>query len=165
MNGEEAFFRKIFSDMLREICSGDSLGEAFCQEWYRILALKLIRSGLLVQAAEGTALPHRDSAALKALIAEHYSEELDLDELAARLHMNKYHMAHRFTAAYGISPIRYLTQIRIREAKCLLVHTDHSIAEIAAMVGFSTQSYFAQTFRNVCGESASAYRRRIASQT
>ena len=53
----------------------------------------------------------------------------------------------------------YLNDKRIRCSKELLQSTDHSIAEVAQLSGFSSQSYFAQSFKKACGVTAGSYRK------
>ena len=50
---------------------------------------------------------------------------------------------------------------RVEEARVLLRDTSHSISEIAGIVGFSSQSYFAQVFQKAVGESPGEYRKRL----
>jgi len=59
----------------------------------------------------------------------------------------------------GLSPNRYLTAVRLREARRLLVETGLSIGEIAERVGYSDPLYFSRRFRSDVGVTARAYRR------
>lgn len=97
--------------------------------------------------------------AVKRYIDANYSEDICLDSLAGLAHLNKYYLIHAFTESYGISPINYLNEKRIQNCKELLASTDYSIAEIARLSGFSSQSYFSQSFRKSCGMTAKAYRK------
>lgn len=92
-----------------------------------------------------------------------YGDTITLDTLAHVAHMNKFYLAHTFTRYTGISPIRYLLEKRMTEAKNLLATTDYSISQIALSVGFSSQSYFAQVFRKETGMSPALYRKSISS--
>ena len=89
--------------------------------------------------------------------------EASLEELAELVHVNKYHLVHTFSTDYGLSPIQYLISRRIEEGKNLLRTTDYSIAQIASFSGFSSQSYFAQTFQKSMGMSPTQYRRQARS--
>lgn len=73
--------------------------------------------------------------------------------------MNKYYMVHAFTRYKGVSPISYLINRRIDEAKELLTHSNLPIAKIAQSVGFSSQSYFSQVFRKEVHMTPGAYRK------
>ena len=69
-------------------------------------------------------------------------------------------MAHTFQREFGVSPINYLISRRIEESRFLLRETDHSISQIAQILGFSSLSYFSQSFRRLEGVSPVEYRRR-----
>lgn len=83
------------------------------------------------------------------------------DQLAAVTHINKYYLAHAFQKEYNISPINYLLRRRITESKALLASTDHSLTQISELVGFSSPSYFSQSFRRLEGMSPIEYRRTV----
>ena len=71
--------------------------------------------------------------------------------------------SHTFQKEYGISPITYLMQRRIAESKYLLGNTDHSLSQIASMLGFSSLSYFSQCFHKAEQMSPTSYRKQIRS--
>jgi AraC-like DNA-binding protein len=68
------------------------------------------------------------------------------------------HLAQLFTDAVGVSPHRYLTQLRLERAKDLLRHSDASITQIALELGFSSSQHFAWALRRATGQSAQAFR-------
>ena len=103
--------------------------------------------------------PSKECAQIKRYLDSNYGEDINLDQLAALSHLNKYYLSHEFTRYYGISPINYLNRRRIEVCKNLLENTDHDISDIAHLAGFSSQSYLAQSFRKSCGMTAMEYRR------
>ena len=84
-----------------------------------------------------------------------------MDTLAAFCHLNKYYLSHSFNECYGIPPIKYLNQKRIEESKRLLETTNFSVLQIASIVGFSSQSYFSQTFKKAVGQTPLEYRKEM----
>ncbi|UOQ86751.1 AraC family transcriptional regulator [Gracilibacillus salinarum] len=70
-----------------------------------------------------------------------------LEDLAARLHFNKYYLCHFFKKEFGMTIQQYVLQRRMYEAKKLLVETNTSIADIAVQIGFSTASNFIRCFK------------------
>ena len=68
-------------------------------------------------------------------------------------------MAHAFKREYGVSPINYIIDCRIREGKRLLAETDLAPSQIASILGFSSSSYFCKTFSNIEGTSPTEYRK------
>uniref|UniRef100_UPI003AF56FDF helix-turn-helix domain-containing protein n=1 Tax=Bifidobacterium pullorum TaxID=78448 RepID=UPI003AF56FDF len=63
-----------------------------------------------------------------------------------------------FREATGLSPKRYLTSIRMSEARMLLESTDYPIAEVADIVGYDNPLYFSRVFRAHVGMSPSQCR-------
>ena len=95
---------------------------------------------------------------VKKYIDLNYSESLSLDDLAEISHLNKYYLSHTFKEQTGLSPIEYLNETRIKNAKILLKSTNYSVSEISSFTGFSSQSYFSQRFKKITGLSPRQYR-------
>ena len=102
---------------------------------------------------------NRECELVRRYIDNHFKENLRLDELAALAHLNKYYLSHAFQKEFGTSPISYLISRRIQESRYLLTDTDHSLSQIAHILGFSSLSYFSQSFRRLEGISPMEYRR------
>lgn len=93
-------------------------------------------------------------------IDERYAEDLDLQAIARRFKVSHFHLAHRFKATVGCSPIYYLIRRRVGEAQSLLINTDLSVADVAGRVGYRHPSYFNTAFKRVVGVTPGVYRRR-----
>jgi len=72
--------------------------------------------------------------------------------------------ARCFEAAYGETPIRYLTRRRIERAQDLLRHANLTVTEICHAIGFTSLGSFSSRFRQMVGESPTAYRDRWAAR-
>jgi AraC-like DNA-binding protein len=105
-------------------------------------------------------LPHLRRA--RDHIDRNYAAPLDLDALAAVAGVSKYHFARCFEATYGETPIRYVTRRRIERAQDLLRNANLTVTEICLVVGFSSLGSFSSRFRQLVGESPTAYRDRWA---
>lgn len=135
-----------------------------CLAHMDILMVQLIRSASVSVTQAPSRFPaNRQCAAVRQYIEQHYKESITLDLLAEKASINKFYMAHAFKREYGVSPINYLISCRIREGKRLLSETDLSLSQIAAVLGFSSSSYFSQSFRSAEGMSPTEYRK--ATQT
>ncbi len=99
------------------------------------------------------------SEKVREFIKSNYSEDLSLNELAALVYVNPYHLSHIFKEEIGMSPIQYLIKCRIDEAKRLLEHTDLSVKEVAQRVGYPNANYFNILFKKMTGESPGKFRR------
>jgi AraC-like DNA-binding protein len=97
-------------------------------------------------------------------IDKHYAAPLDLDRLAQVAGVSKYHFARSFEAAYGLTPIRYLSRRRIERAQDLLRHANLTVTEICFLVGFNSLGSFSSLFTRLTGETPTAYRNRWAAK-
>ena len=97
-------------------------------------------------------------------VDHNYREPLVLDELARVAGVSKYHFARSFEAAYGETPIRYLTRRRIERAQDLLRVANLTVTEVCMAVGFASLGSFSARFRQLVGESPTAYRDRWATR-
>ncbi len=93
-----------------------------------------------------------------------YGLPLDLATLADAAGYSKYHFAREFAAAYGETPMAYLTRRRVERARDLLRTANLSVTEICMLVGFSSLGSFSARFSALVGCSPSAYRARIVAE-
>lgn len=101
---------------------------------------------------------------IKDYIDTHYMETFTLDDLAGNFHLSKYHLVREFSRCYSLSPMAYLEDRRIREAKYLLSSTDLSVTAIASTLAFSSTSYFSQRFHAAADLTPLEYRKRKQSE-
>lgn len=132
--------------------------ELICQAYMEILILRLMRVTRF-SVASGSPSASNQCAAIRHYIDTHYKETLTLDILARQAHLNKFYLAHAFKEEYGMSPIHYMITRRVEESRYLLRETDMSMSQIARILGFSSASYFSQSFRRAEGISPMEYRK------
>jgi two-component system, response regulator YesN len=79
--------------------------------------------------------------------------------VADMVNVDPCHLSKTFKSIKGVSPMEYLTNLRIDKAKALL-SDDSSIMlkDIAEIVGYSNQYYFSRIFKIITGLSPSEYR-------
>lgn len=85
-------------------------------------------------------------------IEEHFSEEVSISGLSALCHMCESGFFRQFRRATGVTPIAYKHNIMIQNALDMLSHTDLTIEEISARVGFSSSNYFRKVFFDITGK-------------
>ena len=125
--------------------------------FYNILA-ELQR---LTHAQSREPIPQKIALA-RELIEKSYADALfSIDTLAHQIGVSTSYLRREFLAAYGSAPIQYLKEIRIRNAKRLLLLGDSTVAKTAALCGYTGTSYFIQDFRKATGESPRRYQQRI----
>lgn len=146
-------------EMLREIEEKAWGYDIICQNLLEILLVRAMRSSnYAARVVPSVNKVSKECAAARRYIDSHFKENLSLDQLAAMVHINKYHLVHSFTKAYGTSPINYMLSLRLQESRYLLQSSDHSMSQIAQIVGFSSPCYFSQVFHKAMGMSPREYR-------
>ncbi|MCU6216894.1 AraC family transcriptional regulator [Enterobacter bugandensis] len=90
---------------------------------------------------------------------EHYQEKFRLDALAAELGRSRSYVSRKFHAETGEKIHHYLNTLRLRKACECLLHSDASVREIAARVGFSDVTWFISAFKKGIGETPLQYRK------
>lgn len=97
-------------------------------------------------------------------MAENFSTETDLGEVARQAGMSKYHLCRIFKKAMGMSPMQFLNATRIERAKKLLAETSLTTTLIAIEVGFNDAGSFISHFKKITGTTPSAFRKSFRSQ-
>lgn len=87
---------------------------------------------------------------------EHYSESLALDDLCAKARLSRSHLGSIFKKVTGRSPVDYLIEIRINQAKAMLRDGCY-VSEVAVKTGFNDLFYFSKCFKKREGISPSDY--------
>lgn len=101
----------------------------------------------------------RAVAMAKRYIDENFHEPIHLDDLAAFVGLTRFSLAKQFRQRVGVSPYRYVCQVRVRQAKAMMEQGQRP-TEIASEVGFFDQSHFARHFKRLCGMTPRQYRTR-----
>ncbi len=95
---------------------------------------------------------------LQVHIEQHYSEELQLDDLSKKFAFSRRTMVRRFKAATGITPIVYIQQVRVEAAKRELENSIKRIDEIIYSCGYNDGATFRKIFKKNTGLTPGAYR-------
>ena len=86
---------------------------------------------------------------------------IDVSEVARRHGMSRSRFSHRFKAATGVSPARFLLNIRLEEAARRLAHTDETLTAISGATGFADANHLCKAFRRRFHTSPGAFRRQL----
>ena len=93
-------------------------------------------------------------------ILANLSQPITTDSLSKACGMNRTYLCKRFAEETGLTPGQYVTQVKMEEARRLMDITAKSIAEIAAYLGYSSQSHFHRVFKAHAGMTPAQYRHR-----
>ena len=91
-------------------------------------------------------------------IQHEFHRNISLEELAECVSLSKYHFLRTFEKAFGVTPMQFITDERIRQAKYRLLNTRESINSISDSLGFSSAGYFTKVFKKEIGMTPSEYR-------
>jgi AraC-like DNA-binding protein len=91
-------------------------------------------------------------------IRTHFREPLRLEQIAEKLHLSSSRTRHLFIEVLGKGFKEYVLQLRIDEAKSLIIHTNRTILDIVFLCGFQSQAAFYEAFRRLVGETPGEYR-------
>jgi AraC family transcriptional regulator len=94
-----------------------------------------------------------------ALMRSSLGERLTVDDLAREAMFSKFHFTRLFTRATGLSPLRFLSAMRLEEAKRLLLTTALTVTEISYRVGYNSVGTFTSRFAASVGAAPTTFRR------
>jgi AraC-like DNA-binding protein len=107
-----------------------------------------------------TLYPHYDLTkkikAAKLYIDKHFSEDINLDKIADKALISKFHFIRLFKKYYGRTPNQYLQEVRIEMAKKILLK-GKSIDEVCNAIGFGSKTSFISLFKKMTGITPLAY--------
>ncbi len=93
-------------------------------------------------------------------INNHYSEELTLETVSSRYYLSTCYFSRTFKEATGFHFVEYLNNVRIKEAKKLLLNSHLTVNEIASATGFHSSTHFGRVFKQIVGCSPSSYKKK-----
>lgn len=142
----------------------DDLGREAALAIARSLVLFLRRPGsqsqfsaqLAAQFAERDGLRH-----VQQWIADHPDADLTVAAMAARANMSERHFARAFRDEVGVTPARYVEQVRLEAARRLLEETDEGVEAVARRCGFGTAETMRRAFLRAFHTSPAEYRCRF----
>jgi len=115
------------------------------------------------EARRGTAsapggLPPYQLRQVAEFIHAHIDQPINLPQLAAVASLSPFHFHREFKRSTGLTPGKYIFQLRIERAERLLSESNLPLAQVALQVGFADQSHFTAAFRRATSITPRAYR-------
>jgi AraC-like DNA-binding protein len=115
---------------------------------YRLLTSE--QSASLRHIAAGDSQTNRVAKAIEWL-KNHYFEPLHVAELAQRVNMSVSSLHHHFKEVTALSPLQYQKQLRLHEARRLLMRQSGDVSTVALMVGYESSSQFSREYSRLFG--------------
>lgn len=95
----------------------------------------------------------------KQYINDHYDLPITLKEVSTYIGLSRIYFSTTFKKETGYNFSDYLINIRIQNAKQLLIHTDMDIYDIAQKIGYTDRKHFSKVFKKICGMTPTEYRK------
>ncbi|WP_345074382.1 AraC family transcriptional regulator, partial [Hymenobacter fastidiosus] len=95
-------------------------------------------------------------------IKQHLTEQLTVEKLSALACMSKATFFRVFKRELGLTPIEYVIQERLAEAKRLLRHPLSTVADVCFRAGFNNTAYFQKLFKQYEGVTPGLYKKQYA---
>jgi two-component system response regulator YesN len=135
------------------------------RSYFRLCAVRRLEEGAyrVMETMRGS----RDQPTVKAIgqikayIADHYGEQINLQELADMVAMNKSYMCTLFKQETEMTIWTYIVAERMKMARNRLMQTKDRVYEIANDVGYEDVNYFSQLFKKHFGMTPNEYKRRM----
>jgi len=148
----------LFSSLLRE--PGDAQGyDAFAQAVLVQILYYLGRETINSEKRRKDSPAHQKIGKVIDLLNAAYATDLDVPELARRFNISASHLSRLFKAETGYTIVDFFHEVRIREAKRLLLETDLKVSDIAERTGFGSLTHFGRVFKEITGHNPLHFRR------
>lgn len=141
-----------FMEEVRCFGSMQELKQAFLHHYQRIL------DNMRTQVKERD---YPRIAEVKQYIYDHFDEDIKMNQMAEMACVNSYYFSALFKKETGQNFKKFLTDVRMKEAKKLVVTTDYKTYEISERVGYNNVRQFTEKFKEYYGCSPSEYKNKI----
>lgn len=142
----------------------EDLGRELALQVAQQLVLYLHRPGGQRQFSPVMAMQSQQRTSFSELViwmAENLDQALDVDTLAARACMSPRHFSRKFQQESGVSPMRFLSRLRLEKSRTLLEERAQTIQSIALQCGFQSAETFRRQFQKYYGLSPMHYQGRF----
>lgn len=139
------------------------VGPTAAQAISKFLLLQWHRDGQIPYIAFRQTLDHGDAVVLEAQewLARHFTVASPVEEVVKRSGLPERSFKRRFAQATGYSPIAYIQQLRVQEAKRQLERTEAAVDDISWKVGDEDPAFFRRLFKRLTGIIPGMYRRKF----
>ncbi|NEW08352.1 AraC family transcriptional regulator [Paenibacillus sp. SYP-B3998] len=158
---EQSFIENLFEKMIHEE-SRQPPGFVHYQQLLLIELLIFIKRKVDAGESSSWEEPHRTHKKVFEIIDyihSHYNQRLTLACLSKRFFISASYFSRIFKDTTGFTFIEYLNNVRIKEARLLLLESKFNMTQISESVGFDSLTHFGRTFKEITGLPPLQYRR------
>ncbi|MFC5449811.1 helix-turn-helix transcriptional regulator [Paenibacillus aestuarii] len=88
----------------------------------------------------------------------HFAEGITVNEISKYVGVDRTHFSKSFRKSFGVTPVQYLQQLKMKTAKSMLTETENNLAEIAQSIGYPDVFTFSKAFKKLVGMPPNHYR-------
>lgn len=92
-------------------------------------------------------------------INNNYFDDINLEDISKKYFLSTYYLSRTFKEITGFGFIKYINNVRIKEAKKLLMNEQLNINEIASKTGFKSNTHFGRVFKEITGLTPSIFKK------
>ncbi|MGG4146489.1 AraC family transcriptional regulator [Paenibacillus algorifonticola] len=146
-----------FEQLYREQKGADSIDQLITLNGLQEILLLVSREAELVNIS-----PIKLTLAKKIenYLVANFRQPVEIDDLADLISRSHNYTSSIFKNVTGQSPIQFMHQLRIAEARRLLLHTDMGLSDISQYLGYYDTSYFYRMFKKIMGTTPTEFRAR-----
>jgi AraC family transcriptional regulator len=122
------------------------------------LALELLAAVRRLNGNRTTRVAPKCIQLARDVLLAQYATPINISDVAASVGVHPVYLARAFRSYFKCSPGEFVRRLRLDEAKRRLIETRQSLAEIALLSGFASQSHFSTSFRKSTGQTPKSYR-------
>ncbi|MFI4911582.1 MAG: AraC family transcriptional regulator [Sedimentisphaeraceae bacterium JB056] len=151
-----AKIQSLFENIAESCFEKSENSQIICDSFLKILLIKL--NTMILDNRE-----HPNTSRLKYLechnyISNNFSSIISIDDIADKCCINSIYLCRLFKKHANISPMAYVTKLKMNKAALMLIQTDYSIKQISIMLNYENQYYFSSVFKKIYGISPKFYR-------
>lgn len=150
-------YSEVLGKLFMEEQNENELDVRMKENYMNILLLKLLKKRSIFPDSGGM----KDSRIKNtvAFIRTNFLKKLDLDILAGKAGLSKYHFIKLFQKETGTTPFQYIQDLKLEKAISLLRFSDYNISQISDALGFPDIQTFSRAFKNKMRRSPLNYRK------
>lgn len=150
----------IINKLIRVCSGGDKAKDIFADLNLKELLIRLVQSQHLQQVSVESDENNNHSRLHYVLnyIHEHLTEKIAVDALSRKAYLSRNVFFKWFREQFGITPLDYINNERIKLAKQLLAHPANNVRSVSMQCGFSDVNYFVRLFKKTEGITPKAYK-------
>lgn len=155
--GNSTEYHQLFRKMIQELQLIRPHFEEYLSLLLRELFLLISRQTPIGISSQNRMLQKEMEEATQ-YFSEHFTEEISIEQYAMDKHLSTSWFIRSFKRYNGVTPMQYILNLRITNAKTLLRTTTYSVAEVASIVGYDNPLYFSRLFKKQTGLPPSEFR-------